>query len=103
MWSYINLNGKEIGYFPNSKSVIYDCSINSESFWNGAGLTLSQAGLEILGSPIGDDDYISNYCKDKFSKISLMVDTITNVAKSHPQQAWSVLSRSIKFKGTYIF
>ena len=29
VWSYINLNGKEIGYFPNSKSVIYDCSINS--------------------------------------------------------------------------
>ena len=103
VWSYINLKGKEIGYFPNSKSVIYDCSLNSKSFWNGAGLTLSHAGLEILGSPIGNDDYISKYCKDIFSKISKMVETLTDVAKSHPQQAWSVLSRSTKFKGTYIF
>lgn len=32
-----------------------------------------------------------------------MINNLTSVGKSHPQQAWIVLSRSTKFKSTYLF
>ena len=70
---------------------------------NYVGLTFTNEGIIVLGSPIGDENFTQSYCKDKLSKISTMIDNLTAVGKSHPQQAWIVLSRSTKFKSTYLF
>ena len=102
-WNYINTYGKTIGYSPNSKSIIYDVNANSKESWTEAGITYSSNGLEVLGSPIGDDNFIATYCTAKFEKIAIILDKLSIIAKSHPQQAWSVVNRSTKFKSSYIF
>ena len=58
-------------------------------------------GLEVLGSPIGSDAFIKNFALEKFNKIAKMIDLLREIAKTHQQQAFAVLNRSIKFKATF--
>ena len=53
-WRKIKQFGPTIGYWPNSKSTIYDLEVSNKLLWENEGLTYSENGLIVLGSPVGN-------------------------------------------------
>ena len=102
-WNLVKSFGPSIGYLANTKSTIYHLNEKWNNKWEEAELTYTNDGIEVLGSVIGNKDFISNYCKAKFDNVANIVGNLTRLAKSHPQQSWSVISRSTKFKSSYLF
>ena len=97
-WDLIKQFGPKIGFVPNHKSTIYLPDRKTEDYWKDRGLTFTTDGLTILGAPIGNDMYISSFCEAKLKKVAIIIDNLTTIGKSHPQQAWTLLSKSTKFK-----
>ena len=44
-WKLINVHGPDIGYYPNSKSMVYDLNIDNNNEWTEAGLSFSYEGI----------------------------------------------------------
>ena len=53
-WRKIKEFGPNIGYWPNSKSTIYDLEVSNKFLWEKEGLTYSENGLTVLGFPVGN-------------------------------------------------
>ena len=54
----------------NNKSVVYDLSPNNKNLWMNVGLTVSDYGIEVLGSPIGSEEFIKNYVTKKYKYVA---------------------------------
>ena len=101
-WETVKSYGPEIGYIVNEKSTVYDLDSSNKSFWEAAGLTFSDQGIEILGAAIGSDCFVKSFAESKFRKVAKMVDKLSNISLSNPQEAFCIWNRSIKFKTTYL-
>ena len=60
-------------------------------------------GFEVLGVPLGEDDYVANVTNQKFDKIATVINKLNNLASVHPQHALTLLLKSTKHKTSYIF
>ena len=101
-WDTVKLCGPEIGYIVNEKSSVYDFDSSNKSYWEAAGLTYSDQGIEILGAAIGSDCFVRSFADKKFNKVAKMVDKLSNISLSNPQEAFCIWNRSVKFKTTYL-
>ena len=101
-WEIVKSYGPKIGYIVNEKSTVYDLDSSNKSYWEAAGLTYLDQGIEILGAAIGSDCFVKSFAEKKFDKVAKMVDKLSNISLSNPQEAFCIWNRSIKFKTTYI-
>ena len=101
-WKKLCEVGPKYGYYPNNKSTVYDPGTNYD-LWNSLSLNSSSSGLEVLSSPIGEEDFVEKHTKCKMDKISSIIMKLNCLAKIHPQHAYAILSRSTKNKSSYIF
>ena len=63
---------------------------------------MSSQGLEVLGAAIGSPKFIDDFTSEKFSKISLIVNKLSNIAKLYPQHTMANFLKSTKHKATYL-
>ena len=101
-WEIIKDKGPQIGYYHNDKSTVLDLNPDKLKCEN-LGLSFSSEGLEVLGSPVGSKEFDKNFASKKFGKVDNIIEQLSEIDKSHPQQAFTVLNRSIKFKATFYF
>ena len=95
-WETVKSYGPEIRYIVNGKSTVYDLDSSNKSFWEAAGLTFSDQSIEILGAAIGSDSFVKSLAESKFQKVAKMVDKLSNISLSNPQEAFCIWNRSIK-------
>ena len=101
-WNVVKTVGPTIGYQANNKSKVYDLDDSNKDMWVNAGLTFSSIGMEVLGAPVGSQFFIKEFAHEKYERIKAMINMLTNIAHSNPQESFAVFSRSIKHKHSYM-
>ena len=101
-WETVKSVGPEIGYIVNNKSKVYDLNSSNKDFWESAGLTFSDQGIEVLGAAIGSVSYVRSTTEAKFAKVGKMIEKLQSISLSNPQEAFCIWNKSVKFKTTYI-
>ena len=102
-WRKIKEFGPNIGYWPNSKSTIYDLEVSNKFLWEKEGLTYSENGLTVLGSPVGNKKFIDSFCYAKLQKIVQMIEQLISITSCNPQAAFCVFNKAKKIKLNYLF
>ena len=75
-WETVKSVGPEIGYLVNNKSKVYDLNSSNKDFWESAGLTFSDQGIEVLGAAIGSFSYVRAMGEAKFTKVGKMIEKL---------------------------
>lgn len=66
-WADVKSLGPKYGYFVNNKSKVYGKQTNVDTdSWTDIGVEFSSEGLEILGSPVGEESFVQKLTKMKF-------------------------------------
>lgn len=76
--------------------------MTNTNLWENEGPTFSENGLNELGSPVGNNEFIVYFCDAKLQAIAIMMDKLIPIAWGNPQAAFCVLSKVIKSKSTFI-
>ena len=69
--------------------------------WCNKNLSISYDLIEVLGSPIGSDDFVGAVCNKKNQAISVSLEKLATMVSLFPQHAFRVFSQSMKFKINY--
>ncbi|XP_066922310.1 uncharacterized protein [Clytia hemisphaerica] len=105
-WNTIVRLGPLFGYHPKaSKSwlIVKDEERLTEAMqiFSGTDVKITCSGKKYLGGTIGDDAFKSNYIKDLISKWIEQIKTLSDIAKSQPQCAYSAFVGGFVHKFTY--
>ena len=105
-WTKLVEVGPAYGYLPNpaktwlvTKQDYFDKATN---IFAGSGVNITPEGRPYLGAAIGSRKYIEKYVSTKVSEWSSCVETLSNIAKSQPQAAYSALTHGLLNKWTYL-
>ena len=98
--------GPAFGYFPNpAKTWLVTkqdhFNLATETF-RGSGVNVTSEGRPYLGAAIGTSEYVEKYVSSKVSEWSSCVNTLSDIAKSQPQAAYSALTHGLLNKWTYL-
>ena len=74
----------------------------NENGWYKDTIEIQKEGLETLGSPIGSDAFVADFCNEKFEELGTIIDKLTKMASIFPQHAFRLFSQSTKFRLTHI-
>jgi hypothetical protein len=104
IWKKIVEKGPKYGFIVNNKSkILIKPNILSENTkWYNDNVEVNKEGIETLGAPIGSEDFVAYFCKDKFEGISEVIDQLSIMAKLFPQHAFRIFSQSTKFRLNYL-
>ena len=105
-WTKLAEVGPAFGYFPNPAKTWL---VTKQDHFNlvtdtfrRSGVNVTPEGRPYLGAVIGTHEYIEKYVSSKVSDWSSCVNTLSDIAKSQPQAAFSALTHGLLSKWTYL-
>ena len=102
-WNKLKLLGPSYGYHPNEKSILYGSTLNDDDGeWKNMGLIVTNAGLEVLGTPVVSKQYVETSTRNQYKSISEMVNRLNILSKIHPQAAFCLMSKSTQLKALHL-
>ena len=104
-WDKLLEKGPPLGYFPKaSKSwliVKEDKLEEAKELFRGTEIKISSVGKRYLGGFIGKESARNDYFKDLVDDFVSQIDTLSNIACSQPQAAYSAFIHGFQHKLTY--
>ena len=105
-WTKLVEVGPAFGYFPNPAKMSLvtkqdQFNLANDTF-GGSGVNITPEGRPYLGAAIGTHQYVEKYVRAKVSEWSSYVNTLSDIAKSQPQAAFSALTHGLLNKWTYL-
>ena len=108
LWSYwndISQIGPGYGYFPNPKKTVLLVKPQYEQDarlqFQGSGVAITTDGNRYLRGVIGSEDFCSSFMERRVQKWGRVVDTLSSMATTQPQAAYSVLTKGLSSSWTY--
>ena len=98
--------GPAVGYFVKvSKTVLIvkeSLQDYAKEIFQGLDICIQTRGARDLGSAIGSREFVTTYVKKKAEHWASMIDTLTDLAKAHPQSAYSLFVHAMRHKLSFI-
>ena len=105
-WNRLSSLGPSYGYFANaSKTWLITKQQHLEaaqSCFLGAGVNITTEGRPYLGSPIGTDEYINSFVKNKVHQWSTELKTLANIATTQPHAAYAAYTHGLTSRWSYL-
>ena len=105
-WLTLTATGSKYGYFPKpSKSwllVKSDHIDKAKELFQYTNISITSEGRPILGSPIGSDDFISNWINNKVETWISELQSLTAISETQPQAVFSALTHGAMSSWTYL-
>ena len=105
-WETLVENGPKYGYYPNPmKSYLVvkdDCLDEATAIFRDSNINITKEGRNYLGSPIGTSSFIEEFVKAKISGWMDEIEVLSQIARSQPQAALSLLTHGITSKWSYL-
>ena len=103
-WNRLSSLGPSYGYFANaSKTWLITKQQHLEaaqSCFLGTGVNIT--GRPYLGSPIGTDEYINSFVKNKVHQWSTELKTLANIATTQPHAAYAAYTHGLTSRWSYL-
>ena len=104
-WDRIVEHGPKLGYHPKAcKSwlvVKEEKLAEAERIFHGTEIKITTEGRKYLGGFVGIEDGAQTYVTELLNEWMSELETLTNIAKSEPQAAYSAFTAGFKHKVTY--
>jgi hypothetical protein len=100
-WNFLVENGPGYGYYPNSTKTILvvksDYIEEAKRIFDNTGVIIRE-GTRDLGAAIGDASFTVTYIEEKVEKWCETIRTLSQLAISSPQAAYSVFTHALKYE-----
>ena len=104
-WGDISQLGPDYGYFPNpQKSMLLvkpEHEEEAQRLFSATGVTIKTSGNRHLGGAIGSEEFCSAFMAKKVDKWKQVLDSLTGMAVTQPQAAYTVFTKGLSSTWTY--
>ncbi len=101
-WDRLEAIGPQYGYFPNGSKTLIVCKPEAVgiagTMFQGTDISISTEGKQYLGGAIGTTSFQKQLI-DK--KVTEWVETLSTIAKTEPQAAFSAFTHGLSSKWNY--
>ena len=105
-WDALNSSAPSFGYYPNSsktwlvtKAEYYNTAIR---VFEGTNVEITNQGRPHLGAPIGTDEYIEQFVKEKVDQWLDELKTLSKITTTQSHAAYATLIHGLSSKWLYI-
>ena len=105
-WQHLAAHGPEIGYLPNASKthlvVKPDLLDKAKKIFENTEVQISSQGQRHLGAAIGTSAFANEYVALKVEKWSTQITSLSTLARTHPQAAYSAFVHGFAGKWQYV-
>ena len=105
-WDALNLLGPDFGYFPNSSKtwlVTKPQHLSSaKELFGKTGVNITCEGRPYLGSPLGTEDFVTEFVKKKVEIWSSELTLLSGIALAQPHAAFAAYTHGLKNKWSFL-
>ena len=98
--------GPGYGYFPNASKtwilVKHSHLSHAQSVFADTHVNLTCDGRPHLGAPLGTQDYVDRYMKDKVNTWCTELELLSTIAKTQPHAAYAAFTHGLTSKWTFL-
>ena len=106
-WQQLTDLGPKYGFYPNARKSILlvkpDHLNEAQQLFTDHNLTIVTDGAQVLGSPIGTLDFITQWINNKVQSWVDEIHCLANISLSQPQSAFSALTHGVMNRWNYVF
>ena len=104
-WDSCSEHGPDMGYYPKASKTWLVVKENererAENIFEGTEIKITTVGRKYLGGFVGKTEGAETYVGDLVKEWVEQLDTLSNIAKSEPQSAYSSFTAGFRHKITY--
>ena len=107
-WQHLAAHGPEIGYLPNTSKTHLQLVVKPElldkakKIFENTEVQISSQGQRHLGAAIGTSAFANEYVALKVEKWSTQITSLSTLARTHPQAAYSAFVHGFAVKWQYV-